>query len=272
MTVHSACPRRSGVIRFAFVLPVAAMLAVAGCAAPKTIDGTTTGSIAQPQTQQDYERAASYWGQKYQQNPKDRDAALNYAGALRRTGRSDQAVAVLQKAAIYYPDDRVVLAAYGKALASAGNLDQALDAIRRAQTPDRPDWQLASAEAAILDQMGNHGGARRLYQQALDLEPNEPSVLSNYGMSYVLTGELPDAEKLLRKAIAAPGADSRVRQNLALVVGLQGRFDEAQQIAAAEISPEQAKENVAYLKQMLTQRNTWQALQSGGKGKAGAQG
>ncbi|CAN5354235.1 tetratricopeptide repeat protein [soil metagenome] len=244
-------------------LPVTLGLALAGCAVPKSIDPAPTGAIAQPQTQDDFEKAVVYWGQKYAANPKDRTTALNYAGALRRTSRSDQAVAVLQKTAIYFPDDREVLAAYGKALASAGNLQLALDTVRRAQTADRPDWQLLSAEATILDQMGENQQARKLYAQALDFRPNEPSILSNYGMSFVLTGELPQAEKWLRKAIAVPGADSRVRQNLALAVGLQGRFDEAQQIAAAEISPDQAAANVAYLKQMLAQQNNWQKLKAG---------
>ena len=58
-----------------------------------------------------------------------------------------------------------------------------------------------------------------------------------------------------------------MRQNLALVVGLQGRFDEAEKIAGAELSPQQAQANVAYLEQMLAQRNTWQALKTTGKGQ-----
>jgi Flp pilus assembly protein TadD len=85
-------------------------------------------------------------------------------------------------------------------------------------------------------------------------------------MSYVLTGDLPSAEKLLRQAVAAPGADSRVRQNLALVVGLQGRFDEAEKIAGEELAPEQAKANIAYLREMLAQRNTWQQLKGNASG------
>ncbi len=267
MTDRTAPRLTHRLMHSAAILPLTMILALGGCASPKKVDPATTGSISQPMTQEEFEQAVTYWGQRYAAEPKSREVALNYAGALRRTNRADQAVAVLQKAVIYYPEDRDVLAAYGKALATAGDLERALGAIRRAQTPDRPDWQLASAEAAILDQMGNHADARRLYAQALDLKPDEPSVLSNFGMSYTLTGELPEAEKLLRKAMATPGADSRVRQNLALVVGLQGRFDEAEQIAGAEISPQQAKANIAYLKDMLAQRNTWQALQSGGKAK-----
>ena len=169
-------------------------------------------SIAEPQTQADFLQAVNYWGKKYAVEPKNRDIDVKYASALRRTGRSDQAVAVLQKAVIYFPDDREVLAEYGKALAAAGSYDQALDAIRRAETPDNPNWQLISAEAAILDQMDHHDEARNLMRKRRNI-PNEPTVLSNYGMSYVLTGELPQAEHLLRKAIAVPNADSRVRQN-----------------------------------------------------------
>jgi Flp pilus assembly protein TadD len=65
----------------------------------------------------------------------------------------------------------------------------------------------------------------------------------------------------MRSAAGQPGADSRVRQNLALVVGLQGRFDEAEEIARRELSPEQARENVAYLRSMLSQDNAWNQLE-----------
>ena len=113
--------------------------------------------------------------------------------------------------------------------------------------------------------MGNAKQARELYRKALDLKPNEPSVLSNLGMSYVLEGDLRTAETYMRSASEQSGADSRVRQNLALVVGLQGRFDEAEQIASQELSAEQAQANVAYLRSMLSQQNAWKQLKDGDK-------
>ena len=61
-----------------------------------------------------------------------------------------------------------MLASYGKALAANGQFEQALQIVRRAQTNDRPDWRLLSAEAAILDQLGQPEPARKLYRQALD--------------------------------------------------------------------------------------------------------
>jgi Flp pilus assembly protein TadD len=71
---------------------------------------------------------------------------------------------------------------------------------------------------------------------------------------------LPQAEKTLRRAAAASKADPRVRQNLALIVGLQGRFAEAESIARSDLPQEEAASNVAYLKQMLSQAKAGRKL------------
>jgi Flp pilus assembly protein TadD len=247
---------------------------VAGCGTSKF----TTGSISKSSSSgyagveqmsaSELAKASDSLGKAYTSNTSDKSTAMKYAQVLQMNGRTEQSLAVMRKLAIAYPNDREVLAAYGKALASAGELEPALDAVRRAQTPEYPDWKLVSAEAAILDQLGKSGEARKLYRRALDLKPNDPSILSNLGMSYVLEGDLRTAETYMRSASGQPGADSRVRQNLALVVGLQGRFEEAEKIASAELSPEQAKANVAYLRGMLKQQNAWSQLKDEDKKKA----
>ena len=108
-----------------------------------------------------------------------------------------------------------------------------------------------SVQGAALDQMGRHDEARRYYASALKIVPGEPSVLSNLGLSYMLSRDLPKAEETLRQAYASTRADARVRQNLGLVVGLQGRFAEAETIVKADLPPDEAAANVAYLKEML---------------------
>jgi Flp pilus assembly protein TadD len=256
---------RSRLLVSAILLPLAAL---AGCAqTTSATDPVITGAIAHPVTDADFQQATIFWGQRYNANPKDRDAALNYASALMHANQTQQALVVLQGGAINFPSDRDIMAALGKAYAAAGNFQQALVSLHAAEDPAHPDWKLMSAEGAILDQSGQSDAARKLYDQALKLSPNDPSVLSNYGMSYVMSGDLAMAEKLLRRAMAQANADPRVRQNLALVVGLQGRFDEAQKIASADLSPDEAAANIAYLKQMLaSQQNSWQALKDGKAG------
>jgi tetratricopeptide (TPR) repeat protein len=176
--------------------------------------------------------------------------------------RNDQSLAVMRKPPSTTPMTARVLAAYGKALAAAGQFEPALDAIRRAQTPEYPDWKLVSAEAAILDQLGQTDNARQLYQQGAGLgaeravDPLQSRhVLRDQWRPFV-------CRECTCARPTAPGADSRVRQNLALVVGLQGRFEEAEQIARQELSPEQAQANVAYLRSMLSQQNAWSQLEN----------
>ncbi|HVZ14819.1 MAG TPA: tetratricopeptide repeat protein [Bauldia sp.] len=255
-------PIRTRLMVGAILLPLAAL---AGCAQTTgATDPVITGAIAHPVSDADYQQAVIFWGQRYSANPKDHDATLNYGNALLHTNQAQAALVVLQGGAINFPNDRAIMAALGKAFAGTGNFQQALVSLHAAEDPAHPDWKLMSAEGAILDQSGQSDAARKLYDQALALAPNDPSILSNYGMSYVMTGDLTMAEKLLRRAMAAANADPRVRQNLALVVGLEGRFDEAQKIASADLSPDEAAANVAYLKQMLaSQQNSWQALKSG---------
>jgi Flp pilus assembly protein TadD len=236
-------------------------MTAAGCVT--TGSNETTGSIATPAAPRrdaDWRRVAEQQGARYRANPADADAALAYAQALQALGERTQAVSVLQQASMRNPNDKAVLGGYGRALADVGNYAQALDVLNRAHTPDQPDWHILSAQGAVLDQMGRHEDAQRYYSSALKILPDEPSVLSNLGLSYALSKDLPKAEATLRRAVERPGADPRVRQNLALVVGLQGRFAEAEAIASADLPPEAAAANVAYLKQMMSDHNDWAKL------------
>ncbi|MCG6203841.1 tetratricopeptide repeat protein [Rhodopseudomonas sp. HC1] len=232
------------------VLTTAMATALAGCQTAG-MSGITGALNARAEAPADPNRTAEIAGDKYRANPKDPSAALAYGQALRAIGQRSQAVAMLERATLSNPGNKAVLAAYGRALADNGNFSAAFDALSNAHSPDNPDWRILSVQGTALDQMGRHDEARRYYASALKLAPSEPSVLSNLGMSYVLTKELPKAEDTLRQAYSSARADARVRQNLALVVGLQGRFVEAESIVRSDLPPEEAAANVAYLKQML---------------------
>ncbi|KIZ40918.1 MULTISPECIES: tetratricopeptide repeat protein [Rhodopseudomonas] len=233
---------------------VSAILAtgLAGCQTAGMPDITgSLGARAQARPDTDPYRTVQIDGERYRANPKDAQAALRYGQALRVTGQRAQAVAVLEQATLSHPGNKTLLAAYGRALADNGNFKLAFETLSHAHTPQNPDWRILSVQGTVLDQMGRSAEARQYYASALKIAPGEPSVLSNLGLSYVLTKELPQAEQALRQAYGSAKADARVRQNLALVIGLQGRFAEAESIVRADLPPDQAAANVAYLQQML---------------------
>jgi len=233
---------------------------VGGCAAFHSPEATGSIARADPQqTDTDWRRNAEVYGARYRANPRDPDAAIRFGQALRALGQNEQAVAVLEQATIANAGNTMVLAAYGRALADNGNYQLAFDTLSRAHTPDNPDWSILSVQGTVLDRMGKHEEARRYYATALKIKPAEPSILSNLGMSYVLSKDLPKAEDALRRAYTGAPADMRIRQNLALVVGLQGRGAEAEEIARAGLPAEQAEANVASLKGMLNRNDAGRA-------------
>jgi Flp pilus assembly protein TadD len=247
-----------------YLLVVTAVLALSAGGCSNIGVRETTGSVSATDAAsagpEESRRLLETLGGRYRQNPNDADAAIAYARALRATDQRAQAVAVLEQASIRNPRNMALLGAYGRALADAGQYQQALVALERAHTPDNPDWRILNAQGAVFDQMGRHSEAQRHYASALKIVPNEASVLSNLGLSYMLTKDLKNAEATLRRAAAQPNAGPKVRQNLALVVGLLGRFDEAEKIASADLPEREAAANVAYLRQMLAQKGDWKKM------------
>jgi Flp pilus assembly protein TadD len=230
-------------------------LGLGGCQTSGLSDITgSLGEKAEPRAA-DPRREVELYQERYRANPKDADAALKYGKALRSAGQRSQAVAVLEQATIAHPSNKALLAGYGRALADNGNFQQAFDVLGRAHSPDDPDWRLLSAQGATLDQLGRYEEARQYYASALKIVPEEPSVLSNLGLSYVLSKDLPRAEETLRRAHERAGTDPRVRANLALAVGLQGRIADAEKIVKADLPAHEAAANVTQLKRMLSRKD-----------------
>ena len=126
--------------------------------------------------------------------------------------RYNEAAAVMQAAAVKSPKDYEVLGAYGKALADDGQLEQAKDVLSRSYTPERPDWTIMSVQGSVADRLGDHETAQKFYRDALKIAPGEPSVLTNLGLSYALTKQLPLAEDALRKRAPARAPTRAMRK------------------------------------------------------------
>jgi Flp pilus assembly protein TadD len=262
---RSQAPIRAGVL--------SVMLVLGGCNAYNDVTGSINPAATAPVSEDAARAQVDELGRRYSADPNDKVAAMNYALGLRANGRYAEAVAVLENLAIKNPDDTEVLGAYGKALADVGRLREAGQVLANAQSPQHPNWSILSAQGAVADQLGNHVQAQEYYQTALRIAPGEPSVLSNLGLSYALSKQLDQAEAVLRQAAASPGADSRVRQNLALVLALRGKFAEAEAVDRTDLSPAQAAANVAAIRQMIAQSDTWREIQqSGANGQSSSAG
>lgn len=178
-------------------------------------------------------------------------AALAEARSLRLSGHKDRALGRLDAAAASAPGDIALTRERGLLALELGQLDKAEKLLRQGIDPDQPDWRLHSALGSALSAKGRQSEAQIELAQALRLAPDQPAVLNNLAISYALDGKTREAEDLLRRITTKRDESEsrqRARQNLALLLGLSGRVDEAQAVSAAALPPEQVKANVAFFK------------------------
>lgn len=256
-------PRAGRHIAILLALAAAALLAGCSKSTPQLAGSTDINTASTAPVS--YEALAAL-GKKWQADPSDVNKGLAYADGLGSVGQVNEQLAVYSKLVESNPGNATLLSLYGRKLVAAGHAQEAVPVLERAAQGSSADWRIYSALGSAYDEQGLYQKARAQYQRALASDPQNLSVLNNLGMSYALEGNLKQAEATLRQADALPtsASEPRIRQNLALVVGLQGRFDEATKLASEDLPPEQVEENMAYLRKMLSQPNTWQQISDGG--------
>lgn len=212
--------------------------------------------------QTDIVSRAAFWGREYDNNPGDKEAAAKLAQVVRAMGNPTRASEIATQALNLHPGDIDLVLIYAQASLDRGRPEDAVAPLARIEAATATNWRANSIMGVTLDQLGKHADAQGYYLRAARLAPDNPSILSNLGLSYALAGDTKRAEETLRTAVAMPGADLRVRQNLALVLGVQGKFTEAEAAVSDSLSPAAIAANQTYFKTLLTPSRTWDSLRA----------
>ncbi len=212
--------------------------------------------------------ATTRWARAHQKNPKDPAAALNYARSLKKIGSKGRAMEVLARTYQLNPGHGELASEYGRLALSQGKVQMAEKLLNQARKSGRKDdWKVLSALGTVNSKRGDYKQAQTYYLAALRAQPGATSVYNNLALSYALDGRAGDAEDLLKKAIAKGHNTPRVRQNLALVLGLQTKFGEARQIAQTDLSGEKVASDVKYLRSMVKTTKAARASRPAGKSR-----
>jgi Flp pilus assembly protein TadD len=196
-------------------------------------------------------KATEYWGEKYNKNPRDVEAALSYAKNLKAIGQKEQAMNVLQGVSMFAPADRRIASEYGRLALQMDQIGVAAQLLEAADDPSKPDWRVIMGRGTVLAKQGKYNESIPFYQRALALAPDQPSILNNLALAQTMNGNAAEGERLMRLAANGEGASPRVRQNLALVLGVSGKYDEAKQVAAADLAPGDAAANADLLRRIV---------------------
>ena len=158
-------------------------------------------------------------------------AEIGRADALQKSGKTDEAVAVLQKLAAEQ-DLMLVHLALGDLLRQEERWPEATAAydraIDRVVAPDARHWLLFYSRAITEERQGNFEKADADFRRALELSPDQPQVLNYLGYSMVERGvNLDEALGMIQRAVAAQPDSGYIVDSLAWVLYTLGRYDEA---------------------------------------------
>jgi Flp pilus assembly protein TadD len=175
--------------------------------------------------------------------PSTLEGQIQRAKDLREKGNLTEASKSLRQLMLVAASDPRVAGEYGKVLTQQGYAKDAVSILSKAVQLDGTDWTLYSALGVAYDQMDDHVNARKSYDRALAMKPGEPSILNNYAVSRMLTGDYAGAVQILA---SLHSNDSKIVANLskaeemraahapkAATVAAQAPADKPNAIAAA---------------------------------------
>jgi Flp pilus assembly protein TadD len=201
--------------RLGTALTAVSLIAVAaGCAGP----GNRVGS-------------ASMFGGKV--NSGELPIATKAQMAL-ATNNVSEAISLAETAVERSPQDAGFRALLGNCYLAAGRFASAEAAYRDALSIYGSQPQIVLKLALVQIAQGKNDEAKLLLAEAHDvLDP------SDIGLALALAGDPQSAVALLEPAARAVGADSRVRQNLALAYAFSGDWSQARTVAAQDVPADQ---------------------------------
>jgi Flp pilus assembly protein TadD len=255
------CNERSVLRRLTSPLTAVSMALLSGaCTGPHEVPAQLDSpSVTSPETADSAHNAAhaianaQTGATAYRVSHDDPRTLLAEARRLRRDGNKKGAYALLEQAADLHPGERTLMKERGLLAVELGHIAKGKDLLNKAMGAGAPDWRLHSALGAALAASGEQQEAQAQFAKALELAPEHPAVLNNLALSYALDGKHEEAERLLRRASEwGPSAIAKgqAKQNLALILGLSGRTDEARRLSEATLPAPQSRANMAYLQKI----------------------
>jgi Flp pilus assembly protein TadD len=167
-----------------------------------------------------------------------REDAAKASKAITKRDAAD-AVRYAELAVALQPQSAEYRALLGQAYLMSGRFASASTALGDSLSLSPGDGKVALnlALAQIAD--GDWQGARRT------LDSNSGSIpVSDRGLAMALAGDPASAVDLMLPIARQPGADSKLRQNLALSLALGGRWQDAKVVAGMDLSPTETDKRI----------------------------
>jgi tetratricopeptide (TPR) repeat protein len=152
---------------------------------------------------------------------------LGYVQA--QTGRLEQALATLERAAALAPLDKEIANMQGNVLCGLGRKPAACDSYRRALAIDPRDVNALNNLAATLQELGHSVEAQAFYRQALELMPGNAEIHYNLANALLESGAQEEAEAQYLQTLRLQQNHLGALSNLGVLLKDAGRFADAEE-------------------------------------------
>ena len=200
-------------------------------------------------------------------HPDDVELAKILAKTAMDQGRADAATNVLFQALSKAESDWDLHSLYGVALDQIGEHEQALEQydLALAISPDNALVVTNKALSLAMDGKAEQGEA--LLRAALAQEEEriaklnaEAEAAAAEESSRKKPGKDKKGEEIVQEEIKPETVDPRIRQNLAMLLGIQGKFEEAREMTSKDLPPITVAANMDYYRNLLTPQRNYDAL------------
>ena len=146
---------------------------------------------------------------------------------LRATGRTGEAVRVLDEAARGGHADRVILRSLGAALRDAGDLKRSAMVLGDLAQGDASDLETADELGVTLAQSGKTAEAERQFRRVLAASPNAAETWNNLGSLFLVAKRYQEAGDALSRAVAINPDLASAHNGLGVALAAQGQIERA---------------------------------------------
>ncbi|MSP00520.1 MAG: tetratricopeptide repeat protein [Acetobacteraceae bacterium] len=170
---------------------------------------------------------------------------LRRAALLQRVERTDEAIREVERIGRDYPDSTLPDIELGDLLRMKQRFAEAIVAydrvVARIRQPAPGDWVVFYSRGIAFERTGQWTRAEADFHRALELSPDQPSVLNYLGYAWADMGRnLAKARDMIQRAAARRPNDGAITDSLGWVMFRQGNFAEAAKLLerAVGLEPE----------------------------------
>jgi len=179
-----------------------------------------------------FELATDSYNRVPRDHPSFDAAEMGRADTLRKSGRTEAAIEVLQQLARARPTNANVFITLGDALRELERYGEAAEAYDAAvalyDAPGQSEWIVFFARGITFERTDRWDLAEADFRRALELNPGQPQVLNYLGYSFVEMGKnMDEALSMIQEAVAGQPNSGYIVDSLGWVQFRMGQFGDA---------------------------------------------